>query len=312
MLWMQMINDFTSAAQAALRFLRQRLGFQLWMVSRAEDDQWIVLAAEDHGYGVKQGDAFRWADSICSRMIDGSGPRMAPHAAAVPAYLEAKIGKQIAIGAYIGVPLRRSDGSLFGALCALDPLPQADTILSEQPLVELLAGMLGTVLNAELRAADAERRAERAEAEASRDALTSLYSRRGWDQILAAEESRCRRYGHPACVIVADLDELKRVNDQHGHAAGDRLLCLTATALKEAARASDMLARIGGDEFAVLAVECDTAGAQALLQRMRDALAAARVQASLGLAMRKPEQGLRAAWEEADAEMYREKSSRQH
>lgn len=306
-----MIEDFTTAAHATLQFLRARFGFNLWMVTRTEGEDWIVLAAEDHGYGINEGKVFRWSDSFCSRMVEELGPRIAPRSDQIPAYAAAPIAQQVKIGAYIGMPLKLSDGSLFGTLCAIDPLPQSEQIVDEQDLIELLADLLGSLLNAELTAAAATRRAERAEVEATRDALTSLYNRRGWDQLLNREEDRCRRYGNPACVIAVDLDELKLVNDSYGHAAGDELLVRASQVILETTRVPDVVARLGGDEFGILGVECDVHAAQSLLNRLRENLGAAGIKASLGLALRNPEHGLQTAFQEADAEMYKEKKSRQ-
>ena len=297
-------QNFQSASRATLDFLHQRLGFSLWMVTRTEGDDWIVLHAEDHGYGVKPGAVFRWADSFCSEMVKGNGPRMAPDSAQVPAYRNAAIGALVPIQAYVGVPLHHSDGSLFGTLCAIDPDRQPNAMLQEQPLVELLAGMLSTLLQWELKAGYEERRNERLALEASTDALTGLSNRRAWNNFLALEEERCSRYGHPAAVLVADLNGLKGVNDNLGHAAGDLLLERAGTALRKAARDTDLVARLGGDEFGILAIECDRAGAQTLLLRARDALRESGIEASVGMAMRLPGSGLLAAWEEVDQTMY--------
>ena len=187
------MDDFSSAARAVLAFLHGRLGFDLWMVTRTEGDDWIVLQREDHGYEVPQGAVFRWADSFCSQMVAGRGPRVAPCSAEVPVYANAPISRQVQIGAYVGVPLDRGDGSLFGTLCAIHPEAQPGEILAEQPLIELLAGLLCTLLESELRATEQVRLMERAEAEALTDALTGLYNRRGWERLLAGEEERCRR-----------------------------------------------------------------------------------------------------------------------
>jgi diguanylate cyclase len=299
--------DFAAAAQGVLRLLHNRLGFDLWMVTRTEGDDWIVLHAEDHGYGVTEGTVFRWADSFCSRMVEGKGPRIAPRSEAVPAYVAAPIGNQVKIGAYVGVPLTRIDGSLFGTLCAIHPAPQPAAIQAEQPLVELLSALLSTILATELRAADEARRAERAQAEALTDSLTGLYNRRGWDQLLDAEEGRCRRYGHPACVISIDLNDLKAVNDTHGHAAGYDLLRRCAEALRCSVRTQDIAARLGGDEFAVLCIECDPVSIQALVERIRVAFAEQDVAASIGSASRNPAFGLVEALHRADEAMYVEK-----
>lgn len=86
-------HDFESAGKATLAFLRDRLGFGLWMVTRTEGKDWIVLQSEDHGYGVEAGHVFQWADSFCSEMIKGNGPRIAPDSDDVPAYVAAPIGR---------------------------------------------------------------------------------------------------------------------------------------------------------------------------------------------------------------------------
>jgi diguanylate cyclase (GGDEF)-like protein len=243
-------------------------------------------------------------------MVRGEGPRVAPESGAVSAYASAPASRHIRIGAYVGVPLTLPDGSLFGTLCGFDPEPQPYRLLEEQPLIELLAGLLSCILGAELKAEAQARRGERAQAEAETDALTGVYNRRGWDRLMGAEESRCARYGHSACVVSLDLDELKAVNDSLGHGAGDLLLARAGQALRETARSSDVVARLGGDEFALLAVECDAQFAEALLARLRTSLEERGVKASVGLALRDPALGLPMAWEEADRRMFDEKRAR--
>lgn len=303
-------EDFETAGKATLAFLHQRFGFDLWMPTRTSGDDWIVLQAEDHGYGVVPGTVFRWADSFCSEMVKGNGPRIAPDSAGVPAYAAAPIGRQVPIKAYIGMPLTSPDGTLFGTLCAIDPVRQPAALVEEQALLELLALMLSATLGAEIKHADAVRRAERLAVEALVDATTKLSNRRAWNELLAKEDERCRRYGHTAAVFVIDLDGLKQINDTAGHAAGDTLITAAAEALREVARETDVLARLGGDEFGIIAVECDGEGAETLLLRMRQVFAERNVEASFGLSMRVPSTGLTAAWEEADKRMYSEKKSK--
>jgi diguanylate cyclase len=300
-------DDFRSAATAVLEHLYARLPFGLWMVTRTEGEDWIVLDAVDHGYDVAAGDVFRWSDSFCSRMVEGLGPRIAPVAGDVAVYAVAPIGRQVPIGAYVGVPLANDDGSLFGTLCAIDPAPQSSEIESELPLVELLGSLLATVLATELEHQREVRRAESAEFEAQRDALTGISNRRAWERTVALEEARCSRYGTPAGVVVVDLDGLKEINDTQGHPAGDTLLQATAAALASCVRESDTVARLGGDEFAVLAVESDAAATEALAARLRASLRDGGIAASVGVACRSPRDGLAAAATAADAAMYRAK-----
>jgi len=305
-----MMNDFAAASKATMQFLRQRLGFKLWMVTRTDGKDWIVLFADDHGYGVKAGQVYSWAETLCSRMVEGQGPHIAPDVASEPAYAKSPITEKITVGAYVGVPLRRADGTLFGTLCAIDPEPQPERIREDKDMVVLMGELLGGLLEAELANAENVRKAERMDVDITRDELTGLYNRRGWDMLMVREEERCRRYGHPACVVSIDLDDLRFYNDTQGYASGDALLIRCSKALKEVTRGSDVVARMGGDEFAMLMVECDYFDAQAMLLRVQETLAGYDVRASIGMAMRKPGIDLEEALAIADAEMYRAKRSR--
>jgi len=297
-------TDFRVTAAEVLNYLHQQFGFSLWMVTRTEGEDWIVLQAEDHGYNVKEGDVFRWTDSFCSRMVQGEGPCIAPVSKRVPAYASAPIGQQVSIAAYVGLPLTKPDGTLFGTLCAIDPKIQPETLVDALPQLELVSRMLGTILASELRAEAEMRRAERAEAEAETDSLTGLYNRRGWDRLLAAEESRCRRYGHAASVVSVDLNEFKQINDLQGHSIGDQTLANVARALNDSTRDCDVVARVGGDEFAVLAIHCDQQQANILVDRMKETLLRSNLSASIGVAARAPAKSLGDAWIQADQNMY--------
>jgi len=101
------------------------------------------------------------------------------------------------------------------------------------------------------------------------DDLTGLPNRRAWDEVLARELARAKRERLPLCVGLADLDEFKLYNDDHGHQAGDRLLKQVAAAWAAELRATDVLARYGGEEFALALPGCDLGDASALAQRLR-------------------------------------------
>ena len=304
--------DFESATRAVLHFLGERTDLGLWMMTRTEDDDWIVLQAEGSGYEVADGDVFRWADSFCSLMVQDMGPQAAPQADRVPVYLEAPIGRQVPIGAYLGVPVMRANGELFDTLCAIDPSPQLQALSEELPLVRLLARLPGSIVEADLHRLEIERALETTREAANHDPLTGLLNRRGWDARLDTEERRARRYGSPAAVLVIDLDRLKAINDSLGHDAGDALLVRAADTLLATVRESDAVARVGGDEFAVLCMECDRRGGEAIEAKIRDAFAEARIAASIGWASRDPQQDLAAAVTRADRAMLAEKRGGSH
>lgn len=300
-------RSFQEAGQAVLKFLHSRFGFNLWMITRVEDKDWIVLQSEDHGYDVQPGQVFQWADSFCFHMIAGKGPKIAPRSEDIPLYATAPINQQVSIKSYIGQPLIHEDGSLFGTLCAIDPQIKSDAIMQEVELVELFGNLLSNILQAELRQNEQIRQHERLEAEALRDGLTGLYNRRAWEKLVTTEEERCKRYGHPAAVFFIDLNDLKKVNDSLGHDRGDELIQQTANVLRNTARSNDIVARLGGDEFVILSLENDEAGAEVLLSRLMQALKQEKIAAAIGVAMRHPAQGLFKAAAEADRRMFEHK-----
>jgi len=104
---------------------------------------------------------------------------------------------------------------------------------------------------------------------ARRDFLTDLYNRRGFGEIFDIELERARRTAAPLSVVVGDLDEFKRLNDDYGHPAGDAALRRIGRAIRVVKRRFDSAARVGGEEFAVLAPDCDEHGAYMLSERIR-------------------------------------------
>lgn len=107
------------------------------------------------------------------------------------------------------------------------------------------------------------------------DALTSAYTRRFMFELLERELIRSHRYGHELALAYIDVDDFKRVNDQFGHDGGDQVLRTIVIALEAASRESDVIARIGGDEFLLMLPETDEAAARALLDRLSAAAMAA-------------------------------------
>jgi diguanylate cyclase len=294
---------FEAAAKAACSLLRDEIAFDVWMVTLLRGDRLVIVAAEDGDLGVEEGDSFPFSDTFCYQMVAGNGPRVAPRIADVPAYANNPYAQGVPASAYIGVPLSHPDGSVAGTLCALSRRAHPPDVGGSLERVEKMGRLLTAVLKAEERANEERLRARRAEEESLVDSLTGISNRRAWDRLLEVEEQRCVRSGTPASVIVADLDRLKDVNDSMGHRAGDELLRRIATTLRNASREPDIVARTGGDEFAVLAVDCGERDARILMARLAAALGEEGVEASIGVATRTPEGGLLAAVEEADASM---------
>lgn len=114
----------------------------------------------------------------------------------------------------------------------------------------------------------------RVEQEARIDVLTGLLNRRSFDRRLAAEHSRAKRFGKPYALALLDIDHFKRVNDTHGHPAGDAVLAQLGQVLARQFREVDVVARYGGEEFAVILPEIGSSVAKGVVERVRRAVAA--------------------------------------
>ena len=146
------------------------------------------------------------------------------------------------------------------------------------------------------------------------DDLTGLQNRRAFTLFAEQELARARRYGRTPVVVFADLDGLKQINDEFGHAAGDVAIRLVANALKSIVREADVVARWSGDEFVALIVEGSEEASQMIGARLDDAIAAQSppglpyiVTASVGATALDPALPLRDAMERADVELYTQK-----
>ena len=154
----------------------------------------------------------------------------------------------------------------------------------------------------------------------SRDALTGLPNRRAFELVIVREIDRVARAGEPALMLLADIDHFKAVNDRHGHAAGDVVLQAVARALAGSVRPMDTVARVGGEEFAIVLPNCPAPFGQAVAERVRRRVERAivnvssnqelAVTVSLGGAFVPPwVRSSASLWfERADRELYRAKS----
>jgi diguanylate cyclase (GGDEF)-like protein len=163
-------------------------------------------------------------------------------------------------------------------------------------------------------------RVARAEALSVTDDLTQLYNSRYLNEVLRKETKRAMRSDWPLSLLFVDLDGFKAINDEHGHLLGSRALIEAADVIRASARETDIVARFGGDEFAILLPETGVEGAHSVARRLRERLQrftflagvapASRVTGSIGVATlpdaADTAEGLLQA---ADAAMYRVKVS---
>ena len=116
----------------------------------------------------------------------------------------------------------------------------------------------------------------------SKDALTGLVNRRSFEMALSREVDRVARSGESALLLMLDIDHFKSVNDSYGHAAGDVVIQAVAGALNQVVRPMDTVARVGGEEFAIVLPKCAAGFAATVAERLRERVAELRIQIASG------------------------------
>jgi len=195
--------------------------------------------------------------------------------------------------------LRLSNGDIFRFKCTV--LPDGGRMLSYTQVTDLV------------------RRADEWEDLASVDGLTGLFNRRHFLELAESEWSRFDRYDRPLSLMMVDVDRFKSINDRFGHDVGDRVIQHVATLSREGKRASDIVSRIGGEEFVMLLPETSLDSAVLVAERLRrriadtpllDASARVALTASIGVAEADGRTGdIAALMKRADEALYRAKNA---
>jgi diguanylate cyclase (GGDEF)-like protein/PAS domain S-box-containing protein len=186
------------------------------------------------------------------------------------------------------------------------------------PLDQLAPGfVLGVardITAAKLLEIELREHASRVELLATRDSLTDIANRRAFVEALENGLARARR-GTLSCVLFMDLDDFKRVNDERGHVFGDEVLAQVARILDSEAREVDQVARIGGDEFAAILVDCSEDAAHVIADRMKERVEALGAEigipmsVSIGVTCIEPDSSADSVMRAADRRMYDRKGS---
>ncbi len=199
--------------------------------------------------------------SFCAHAIAQSDVLVIDDALADPRFADNPlVTQQPFIRFYAGCPIASPDGYPIGTLCLIDATPRRMTDEDLQLLRDT-----ATLVEEQIALST----------QATTDDLTQIANRRGFNLIARHVLSLCQRHNSPAELAYFDIDGLKAINDRAGHAAGDALLKLFARHLTECFRDADVVARVGGDEFAVLMVTPGTE-ANPALARLMEAVAADR------------------------------------
>lgn len=167
---------------------------------------------------------------------------------------------------YAGAPLIDRNGYALGTIAVVDTRPRAFD-QAQRSLLRDLSSLVISAMEIRLRASLLSRLA-------MTDHLTGLANRAQFERTLNSEMAYSRRTGEPFTVLYMDLDDFKDVNDGHGHAAGDEVLCEVARRMATQVRAEDLLVRLGGDEFGVFMRPSPDVSAESLAKRIVEAVSA--------------------------------------
>ena len=293
----------------------------LTSIDFAQAMQHVLYARNTQRMHIPEGFSVPWDDSLCQRALK-DGLLCTNNVPA--AWPDAHAAHALGIRTYVSAPVYLSDGRMYGTLCAAS---EKNTLLPEgtNTVLRMFAKLIAQRIEHEQMLRDLQKLNTELSHLALTDALTQLPNRAALLQELQRQLARAQREHSRVLIAFIDLDGFKRINDQYGHAAGDRLLCTLAERLRQSLRGGDMVARMGGDEFVLITTSPAQAGdperaLAALRTRLRNACICdialpdgRRLHypgASLGLVHVDGNAVLDEALQQADAAMYSDKLQR--
>lgn len=221
---------------------------------------------------------------------------------------------------YAGQPLFSQEGQPLGTLCLIDPAPRQLTDKQVRLFIDMATLVEGYLKLRHVSEQTAQLRAalSREQRKTMLDPLTQLWNRAGLNHFLPRQQEQADDLGLQLGVLFCDLDYFKKVNDNHGHAAGDQVLWETARRISAAVRPQDVVTRSGGEEFVVLLQVHDEHELLQIAERIRTALNKEPVSIdelqlnltiSIGAALRGPQEPPSATMNRADQALYQAKGN---
>lgn len=258
---------FDRLASLAARVLRTPIAYLSFLDERR---QWVKASV-----GLAARELPRDAQ-FCEALLAGDGPLVLADAAGDPRFAASPLVRENPRARFLaGMPLRSPCGKVLGALCALDTCPRAVDPETWETLEELAAVVSATLearrerLRLSAQATALEQARQQLVELATTDPLTGLSNVRAFRQRLehlVREGARGRRFA----LLLLDIDFFKKINDTYGHPGGDQALVEVAKVLSRRARGTDMVARVGGEEFALLLTDLSEADALHVAESLRE------------------------------------------
>ena len=245
-------HNLEELVRPLLELLQAVTGLDSTYMTRIDVDagvQHVVYAHNSHRLRIPEGLTVPWGDTLCKRALDEGRPYTDDVAAC---WNDSDAARALGISTYASTPIRGQDGVLLGTLCAASD-QRRPLVDGGDRVLRMFSHLIGQQVERERLMNDLRRAHDALATSALTDVLTGLPNRRSLMDELQRRLARDARDGTRLLVAFVDLDDFKRINDRHGHEAGDRFLAAIADALAGAHRAGDFSARPGGDEFVTLA-----------------------------------------------------------
>ena len=233
---------------AMLEQVTQLESTYLTTIDFAQDLQHVLYARNSQQMQIPEGLTVPWNDTLCQRAL-AEGRSCTSNVQ--ECWGDSQAAKALGIRTYVSAPVRLSDGSIYGTLCAASA-HAAVLAPTVEVVLHLFAQLIAHHVEREQLMAQLQERNAQLTQLALTDPLTQLPNRTALMQALQRLLAQALRTGTQVLVAFVDLDGFKQVNDVHGHAMGDQLLRTLGQRLQDASRTTDMVARVGGDEFVLV------------------------------------------------------------
>lgn len=258
-------------ARPILEVLEASLGLEstyLTSVNEIDGMQSVLFSRNTRQLEIPEGVSFDWGDTLCKRALEQGESWVSD----VPQlWSDSAAAKALGIMTYVSSPIFIGEGELVGTLCgaSMEKIPANSQALN---VLNMFALMVGQRLEQERQIDRLQQENRELSAQVMVDGLTGLPNRRAVQEELSRELFRAGRSGKNVVVAFIDLDGFKAINDQYGHAAGDRFLADVGRRLELGLRAGDFAARYGGDEFIVIAPNANSDDASHIAERLNSLL----------------------------------------
>lgn len=302
-------QDEMSSGFPVLSELRDRYGFDQWMIMRIHGTDCIVVAAEGVGYDISKGMVFKLNQAIHSNMPQFKTSKVVCNIESERDQLPF-INSHLSIQSYLHFPIINKKHGFFGSLCAISEKTQINFIESQLDEINTVNQALTEQLDKALASSKAFREDSLALVANDLDETTQFLNWRGWERMLDSEEQHYQRFGYLGDIISIDLVGLTAFISEYGAESTDKELKKIALILSGSVSDDSIIARVGDSEFVICSINNDIAPIENYANRILKALSNTDIQVLIGYARSIPNKGLRYAWELAEHMLYKEKINR--